>query len=278
MNINWKTKSLIFLLIDLCKLYGILYFIQKYITKKSIIKIEYINPKWIIHQSNLSVLPFPKIIEFGAGKNLAQNIYLSQFVKSQFLVDIRPMLDISLVNTSFYQLSKICKNLSYHEIINTNDLKKFLNITYEAPFNLIKNTLEENSFDACISTDTLEHIPLIELKSIFQVLKKILKPDGLISAIIDYTDHYSYSDSNIGKLNFLKFDSNFYKKYNHSSHYQNRLRHYDYVKLFKELGYEFLVCKSQNPTTLPEIISNQFNQFDPTITATQGIFLLRNIK
>jgi len=278
MNINWKTKSFIFLLIDLFKVYKLLYFIQKYITKKSIIEIQCLNPKWITHQNNLSTLPSPKIIEFGAGKNLAQNIYLSQFAESQLLVDIRSMIDISLVNNSFNQLSKICTNLKYHELRNTDELFKFLKITYKAPFNLVNNTLEENSFDACISTDTLEHIPLNELKSIFQAMKRILKPNGLISAIVDYTDHYSYSDSSIGKLNFLQFDDHSFRKYNHSSHYQNRLRHYDYLSLFNDLGYELLACKCENSAMLPEIISNQFNQLDPSITATQGIFLLKNIK
>ena len=128
MNINWKTKSLIFLLIDKFGIYKFLYFTQKYITKKSSIKIESINKKWILHQENLKTLNSPRIIEFGAGKNLGQNIYLSQFVESQFLIDIEPMIDFDLVNESICQLSNICRHIKHVKINNGTDLKKFFNI------------------------------------------------------------------------------------------------------------------------------------------------------
>lgn len=278
MKINWKIKSFIFFLVDKYKIYNFLYFIQKFVTRKSIIKIESINPKWIIHKNNLASLVTPTIIEFGAGKNLAQNIYLSQFVGSQLLVDIRSMLDIKLVNHSFKQLSKICTNLNFQTIANKADLIKFFNIYYDAPFNLIHNKLEENSFDACVSTDTLEHIPIIDLKNIFQVLQKILKPYGLISAVVDYSDHYSHSDSSISKLNFLQYDDVTFEKYNHPSHYQNRLRHYQYEDLFIKLGYKVLKSVTLETAPLPDNISSQFDKTNLTTSATQGFFLLQNLK
>jgi len=278
MNINWKLKSFIFLCLDRFKLYHFLYFIQKNITKKSRVAITGINPKWKIHQESLSLLDAPKVIEFGAGKNLAQNIYLSQFVQSQLLVDIRPMIDIDLVNESFREISKICTNLTYYPIKNIGDLQKYLNTVYVAPFNLIDNDLEENFFDACISTDTLEHISIVELKNIFIVLKKIIRSGGFISAIIDYSDHYSHSDTKISPLNFLKFDNSYYSKFNHSINYQNRLRHYDYSKLFLELGFSILENKILDRATIPLSISKEFNCLEPSITATQGYFLLVVIK
>ena len=64
-------------------------------------------------------------------------------------------------------------------------------------------------FDSCISSTTLEHLSLKQLSDTFLRLKKIIKKDGIISSLIDYSDHYSHTDRNIGALNFLKFDQNF---------------------------------------------------------------------
>ena len=44
------------------------------------------------------------VFEFGAGKSLVQNLYLSNFVKKQFVVDLYPMLDFELVDSEREQL------------------------------------------------------------------------------------------------------------------------------------------------------------------------------
>ena len=65
-------------------------------------------------------------------------------------------------------------------------------------------------------------------------LKTILKPGGLSSLIIDYSDHYSHADKNISPLNYLKYSDKEWKKYNNQYLFQNRLRHQDYKNIFKE--------------------------------------------
>ena len=68
-------------------------------------------------------------------------------------------------------------------------------------------------------------------------LKTILKQNGLVSSIIDYSDHYSHTDKNISPLNYLSYSDEEWKKYNNSYLFQNRLRHQDYKKIFKEKNY-----------------------------------------
>ena len=98
MNINWKLKSCIFRVVDKFNLYKTLYFIQKYITASSRIDIKEINPIWLHHKENLSKIDAHSVIEFGAGKSLAKNIFISYFDKRQTVVDIVPMLDIQKFN------------------------------------------------------------------------------------------------------------------------------------------------------------------------------------
>ena len=98
MRINWKLKSFAFKIINFCKLYGLLYFLQKYITKRSNINIKKINDDWLFHEQNFKGFTNQNIIEIGAGKSLQQNIFLSHALESQTVVDLYPMIDFTLFN------------------------------------------------------------------------------------------------------------------------------------------------------------------------------------
>ena len=77
-------------------------------------------------------------------------------------------------------------------------------------------------FDACISSSTLEHLPTHVLNNTFKILKKIIKKNGIISAVIDYSDHYSHTDDTIGHLNFLQFSDSEWRKYNTFSDFSKK--------------------------------------------------------
>ena len=95
-SIPWKIKSLIFSFIDYLSLQKLLYFLQKYITKRSRINSLLYSSDWEMHKDALNKYKTKNVIfEFGAGKSLAQNLYLSNFVKKQFVVDLYPMLDLN---------------------------------------------------------------------------------------------------------------------------------------------------------------------------------------
>ena len=274
MNINWRLKSVLFRIIDSLSLFKVLYFLQKYITKRSVVRIEEISSNWIIHKENLSIIEKPSIIEFGAGKNLSQNIYLSQFVEKQTLVDLYPMLDISQFNDAALKISKIT-NKYFQKVYSVNDIKNEYKIDYIAPLDLTNSEFDNNQFDACISTNTLEHIPRGSIISIFKELFRIIRNNGIISAVIDYSDHYAHTDKNISKLNFLSYSAKEFKKYNHNSHYQNRLRHYDFLEIFNSIGFEIVKEQALNIEIPPKKISPEFNKISENGLATQGVFLLR---
>lgn len=277
MNINWKLKSLLFKGIDSFALYKLLYWLQKNLTKRTQLQIQQILPDWVIHQEHLAMLPQSHVLEFGAGKNLQQNIFLSQFFR-QTVIDLFPMLDIGQANSAAMQIAKICQTLKYQPLHKVGDLLKFYNINYIAPLDLRMPPFEEDHFDACISTNTLEHIPKSDIVLIFIQLKKILRSGGLISAIIDYSDHYAHTDPRIGPLNYLKFSAAEFKQYNHQCHFQNRLRHSDYLTIFQELGFRILKSDPADFMPRPETIAAEFDCNDVTLCATRGVFLLQNDK
>jgi hypothetical protein len=61
-----------------------------------------------------------------------------------------------------------------------------------------------------------------------------------MSLFIDYKDHYSYFDHGISTYNFLQYSDRKWRFFNPPLHYQNRLRHGDYLRLFQQAGFEIL--------------------------------------
>ena len=278
MNIPWKFKSLIFSSIDFFDAPKILYFLQKHITKRSQIKLLNINPDWLRHKKALADHHCTEFIfEFGAGKDIAQNIFLSTVVDRQLVVDLFPMLDIKLVNRVIGLLSKKINLRSDVNIFTLNELNNY-GIDYRSPYDASKTELNSKSIDACISTNTLEYIPIKSIKSIFIEIKRILKDTGIVSAKIDYSDHYAHTDSKITRLNFLNFSDSEWKKYNHKCHYQNRPRHYEFKKLFNECGFgvvsEELIFDEKR---ISEDLLFKFKDNDKSWLATSAHLVLKKI-
>ena len=277
-NIPWKIKSLIFSFIEYLNVPKLLYFLQKFVTRRSRSGITSLvaSSNWQMHKNVLKKYQTTNLLfEFGAGKSLVQNLYLSNWVKKQIVVDLYPMIDFKLCDSARKNLSKINELRSKVRIKNLKDLENF-GIYYIAPYDATKIHLPDKSIEACVSTNTLEHIPRVNIIKIFSELYKKIKDDGIVSLLKDYSDHYAHTDNNISLLNYLRFTNKQWKRYNHKFHYQNRLRHYEYINIFKKIGFkvinEDLVYAEKN---IPSIIYDSFKNFSPTWRATSAHIVLK---
>ena len=257
-SIPWKIKSLIFSFVDFLSLQKLLYFLQKYITKRSRITSLLYSPDWEMHKDALIKYKTKNVVfEFGAGKSLVQNLYLSNFVKKQFVVDLYPMLDFELVDSELEKLLETKKLRSRVKIKNLNDLEHY-GIYYIAPYDATKIHLADKSIDACIE------------------LYRKLKDEAIVSLIIDYSDHYAHTDNNISLLNFLKYSQHQWKRYNHKIHFQNRLRHYEYIAIFEKIGFrtikEDLFYAEKN---IPSRILDSYENQNPSWKATSANIILK---
>ena len=279
-SINWKVKSFIYKILFFFKAQNLLFFIQKKITKRASIEIVEIDNSWKYHLKNLQSHNSLKVLEFGAGKSLEQNIFLSYQLNNklnQIVIDETKMLDLGLFNEASGQISKILKTKKKIPVSSIDEIKKNYNIKYEAPCSFEEITEKKILFDACISTATLEHFPKNDLKNAFENLKKIIKRNGIISATIDYSDHYNHTDEKIGTLNFLQYDEKIWKKYNTPYLFQNRLRHNNFRDFFLKMNYE-IVEENKGPIgTPPETISKEFDENNEETFILWGQFLLKNI-
>ena len=275
----WKCKSFFFSILSYIP-FGekLLRLLQLRPFGRSRKKTESINPIWIEHKKVLdSYCSKPiSIIEFGAGNSLGQNLYFSNPLTEQYLYDLHPMFNAKLSDLTAFYLSSI-GILNYKKIKCQNDLKHY-NIKYYAPFDVLDCHLNDY-FDYSSSTNTLEHIPKNDLKLIFIKLHKLIKTGGIISLQVDYSDHYSHTDKKIHPLNFLKYNKSDWRKYNHRLHYQNRLRHSDYCKIFEDSGFCILESKVEYCSIPMRFkISEEFTKYDEkSISSLNCFFILQKI-
>lgn len=276
LKIPWRFKAMVFKCIDLLKAGRFLTFIQKYLTrsaKKDLVSKLHI---WEKHKAILEEYGVRSVFEFGAGRHLAQNIYFSNYFESQVVVDIEELIDLELVEESRVQILDFCHLRIDGALTTLEDLLQ-LGIRYYAPVDLLNTGFPDNYFDSCVTTDTVEHIPIDQLLGVLQEVKRIVKPLGMISFSIDYSDHYAHTDPNISPLNFLKFEESEWNRFNFICHFQNRLRHFEYLEIFSTLGFEVVFEEVEWPDTdVSSAISDRYIGKPETWRATRGFVVAQN--
>lgn len=273
---DWRLKSFIFRVVStLPKSFLIISWLRKF-GGRPMKKTVAINENWILHANVIRKYGCRgRLFEFGAGITLGQNLYLSMFFNSQIVFDLNPMFDPNLSNRTALMLHQIIK-MPYYPIRNKIDLEKY-NIVYIAGGDARRTDLKTSSVDYIASTNTFEHISKSDLEIICQELRRILSPDGIFCAKIDYTDHYSHTDSSLHCLNFLRYSEEEWSRYNHSFNYVNRLRHVDYRSMFEEAGFAIIEEKVDN-FSFEFPVADCFSEYTTEeLQSVKGVFVMRKI-
>jgi SAM-dependent methyltransferase len=164
--------------------------------------------------------------EFGAGWDLVIPFALARAgVPNQTVTDVHHLVRADLVADTAARLDMGPDPGSH-------------GITYLAPVDAMSTGLPSGIFDLVSSTDTLEHVPPGQLLPLLTECRRLLAPDGVFSARIDYRDHYSYGDPQVGPFDFLRYSDRGWRRWNPPSHYQSRLRHSDHVEALRASGFE----------------------------------------
>jgi SAM-dependent methyltransferase len=185
--------------------------------------------------------------EFGAGWDLVIPLaYWSLGFERQILVDIRPHLRLELVNDAIGRYDRLRNELESAAdrplrplgppLRTLEELRERFGIEYLAPRDARATGLEAESIDFVSSTNTLEHVPVEDIRSIFRECARLLRPEGVLSCRIDLRDHYAYFDRSLSPYNFLRFSERTWRLFNSPVHFQNRLRYPDYLRLAEEAG------------------------------------------
>jgi SAM-dependent methyltransferase len=197
--------------------------------------------------------------EFGTGWGLEIPLaYWCLGVDRQILADVRPNLRLELVNVTLRRLRALLPELEEAagralrdpergEVGSVRDLADRFGITYCAPLDARATGLEAGSVDFVSSTNTLEHVPAADLVPILAECRRLLRPDGALSARIDLRDHYAGFDRRLSPYNFLRFGDRTWRILNSRLHYQNRLRRPAYLEAFTAAGLPVVAERAARP-------------------------------
>lgn len=300
-GVNWKYKALLQFVFSNAPFGAhVNYLFQRYVTKvlpNSDVKFIDIVAKAKNHIEFFRCYCVPEIAdatfyEFGVGVTLTIPLtFYALGVDHQVIVDIRPLIRPKLVNDVVDKFQRLAPELRILRMpgkyIDEQDgcigsLKEYYGIEYRAPYDARSSGLDSGSISCITSTDTLEHIPRKDIQAILQECYRLLRNDGLMSFYVNYQDHYARVDSSISVYNFLRYSDEVWAFFNPSLHYQNRLRHPDYLELFRTAGFEVVKEQRTDGTagdlkTIEHIpLNDRFKKYDlEELAVRDSFFVLR---
>jgi len=213
--------------------------------------------------------------EFGAGCDLIQPlIFWASGVRTQTIIDIKPLARLELVNEAISQIRKLGYDLP--PSVGSFDELRQLGIDYQAPQDARAPVLPASSVRYMSNTNTLEHIPGRDIPAILGSCRRMLSYDGAFSLRIDYADHYSYADSTITPVNFLRYRKRAWSAFNPPTHYQNRLRHREYLKMIREADFAVVDERRIEEPALQNIHVNGYSREDIVTIASYMLLKKRD--
>jgi SAM-dependent methyltransferase len=257
-ELNWKLKGTVFRLIQPLPGRQTLYrLLQRFITGNAFVTINETLLRLHRYQvANYLQGPRGIAVEFGGGRDLITPLLLSQTDATGIHVfDIDRLSSTEQVNNAIRQL-RVTEPGEWPEVTDCDaDLVRKYRVHYHAPGDARAMGLPDGSVSYICSTSVLEHIPLADIEQILKECARVAANDAIFSHVIDYADHYVYSDSSISLFNFYRFDEREWRWWNPPAHYQNRMRHSDFVQLFERFGLSTLetVISEAPPDSLANV-------------------------
>ena len=146
----------------------------------------------------------------------------------------------------------------YLKTTSINEMLNMAGAAYHSEGLISLRRLKSESFDLIYSQAVLEHIRLSEFKETMLECRRLLKPNGIMSHVVDYKDHLG------GGLNNLRFPSSLWEKnwfaYK-SGFYTNRLRMSEMISICEDIGLKVAKFYVRNWESLPINQNNLTKEF-----------------
>ena len=204
-------------------------------------------------------------LELGPGDGILSAL-LAPAIKSSGLVLIDSgnfaHNDINKYHTQIMQFKNDFPDLPLPNYSSTNDIEELLDMaggSYHTDGLKSLNKLESDGFDLIFSQAVLEHVRLKDFEETMLECKRLLKPNGIISHVVDYKDHLG------GSLNNMRFPSSLWEKNwfaSKSGFYTNRLRISEMIKICKDVGLNVEIKNIKKWDTLPINRGSMANEFE----------------
>lgn len=277
---NWRLKCIAFQILEHLPGGGFMHrAAQKYVTRSHLFDVT--DAYLRLHQFHVAqyrrIHP-GRVLEFGGGRHFLSPLLLSNAGATEVLVyDIQRLSSPLQINHTIRQLRGRVAG-DWPEIADWSDLERTYRIRYLAPGDARNTGLQPAHVNFFCSTSTLEHIPAADIQLIHAECLRVAAPGAVFSHIIDYADHYYYADASISLFNFYRYSERQWRWLNPPIHYQNRLRHSDFEKMFRDLNWRTVEVRSGSaaPDTLRKVpLDPMFRRYDAQDLLTSiGYFVL----
>lgn len=254
---DWRLKALAFRALELPGGAHAHYFLQRHVTRNwprrdaTLDALAGIARRVVADYRAVKGSIPVSVLEVGAGRDLAVPIALRGLgVQKVVSCDIERLAKLDLIQ---HAANRLGGRFETWEDLSRNG------IDYRAPYCVGD---DGTRVDCSCSNEVLEHVPPDQLAVLLKALRAVTT--GLTTHSIDYSDHYARSDKKVSRLNFLRFSDSEWKPFNSGKQYVNRLRHSDYLQMFREAGFTILEessVASEPPADLK--IAEQFRRYEP---------------
>jgi predicted SAM-dependent methyltransferase len=177
------------------------------------------------------------VLELGPGNSLLSALYARSFgAASTWLIDGERLAS---ENTSlFSQAEEILSRLHLRVpgvsgAGNIESVLKQLNAVYRTSGLQSFRTVPDGGVDFLFSNAVLEHIRLAEFADTVREMRRVLKPTGVASHVIDFRDHLQYALNNL-RFSERTWESKFMAS---SGFYTNRITWPTMEKIFQRAGF-----------------------------------------
>lgn len=270
---NWRLKALAFKILELPGGEAVHHLLQRRVTRtwprpRHVIEGLVRKAERVVEDCVRSGIGLPdSVMEVGAGRDLTVPLALRRLgVRRVIASDISRLARIDLINHA----ASVVWGETIH-FRDWNDVSRF-GIDYRAPH-------FPREYDAKVSctcsNEVLEHVPVTDLKELLAAIHGVTT--GITTHSIDYSDHYANADPSISRLNFLRFTDAEWRPFNSRFQYVNRLRHCDYVRMFREAGFrvtETRVSRGEVSKELALAIAPQFKAYGDEDLFSEGAFIV----
>lgn len=200
--------------------------------------------------SSLDALQGKVILEVGPGDSIATAIVAASFGARAILVDVGNFAKPELAFYRRLAEQLRSENLSPPDITHCESVEAILracNAQYLTTGTQSMATVDENTVDIMFSQAVLEHVRKGEFSAFFQHCRRVIKPSGGASHIVDLKDHLG------GSLNNLRFSEKLWESdfFSSSGFYTNRIQFEEMVSMIKQTGFEVNVNHVKRWDSLP---------------------------
>lgn len=257
---DWRLKALVFRALDLPGGAAAHYFLQRRVTKNwprravTLDALKDIARRVLADYARHNGSIPASVLEIGAGRDLAVPLSLHELGVAKIIAsDVNRLARLDLVNHAAAHL--LAERTAFAA---WGDLDRF-GVHYRAPHRI---STDGKQVDCSCSNEVLEHVPPNQLVDLLAGLRAVTT--GITTHSIDYSDHYARSDLRVSRLNFLRYSDREWQPFNSGMQYVSRLRHSDYLRLFRAAGFTIL----EESSVLGEppddfVVADKFRHYAP---------------